>query len=77
LVPQDIGELHLLQINIHTGAPQLLGAGSRQIADFAGIGRRYHNNSLTIGAGPGQRPLDGRIVARPLQHLDTHIRGKR
>jgi chitin disaccharide deacetylase len=72
----NAAEIHFLQIDVHAGAAQLLGAGSVQVADFAGLGRRHHNDFLTLVAGLRQSPLDGGIVARAAQHLDADIGGE-
>jgi hypothetical protein len=77
LAPHDIGEIHLLQIDIHAGAAELFSAGSRQIADFAGIGRRHHDDFLILVAGLRERPLYCGIVAWAAQHLNADIGGKR
>jgi hypothetical protein len=37
--PRDAAEIYFLQIDVHTGAPQLLGTGSCQVAEFADVGR--------------------------------------
>jgi len=54
--PDDVGEINLKQIDVHPGAPQLLGAGSCQVAKFADIGRRHYNDFLTLVAGPPPGP---------------------
>src|ERR1700730_18016103 len=75
--PDDVGEINLQQIDVHPGAPQLLGAGSCQVAEFADIGRRHYNDFLTLVAGLRQGPLDSAIVAWTAQHLNADIAGER
>src|SRR6516225_2158055 len=69
--PEPAAGIHLLLIEVHAGAPQLLGTGSRQIADFADVGR--HDNFLALVAGLRQRPFGGGIVAPAPQHLDADV----
>ena len=75
--PDDAAEIHLLQIDVHAGAPQLLGADSRQVAELADIGRRHDDDLLAVVAGLGQGLLDRRVIARAAQHLDPDIGGER
>src|ERR1700730_1846589 len=75
--PHNAAEIHFLQIDVHAGAPQLLGTGSRQIAEFVDIGRRHDDNLLALVPGRRQRPLDRAVVARATQHFDADIAGQR
>jgi hypothetical protein len=73
----NVGEIQFLQIDIHAGAPQLLGTGSGQIAELADVSRRHHDDFLALIAGFHQSPLDGGIIARAAQLLDAGIGGER
>jgi hypothetical protein len=73
----NVGEIQFLQIDIHAGAPQLLGTGSGQIAELADVSRRHHDDFLALVAGFRQSPLDGGIIARAAQLLDAGIGGER
>src|SRR6516225_6965023 len=58
--PEPAAGVHVLLIDVHAGAAQLLGAGSRQIADLANVGRHKHGNFLTpvtVPAVATERPL--------------------
>jgi hypothetical protein len=72
-----VGHRERVPAALYPVAPQLLGAGSCQVAEFADIGRRHYNDFLILVAGLRQGPLDGGIVARAAQDLDADIAGER
>src|SRR6266446_4387778 len=71
--PHNAAEIHLLQIDIHSGSPQLLGPDSGQVAQFANVGRRHHDDFLALVPGRSQGLLYRLVVAGGADDLNPGI----
>jgi hypothetical protein len=70
-------QLHLVQIDIHAGAAQLVGPREPKRKDRLDIGWGDDNDRFAVITGTGQRLPDRRVIARPPQDFDPGIVGKR
>ncbi len=70
--PHNAAEVHFLLIDIHAGAPQLLGTRSRQVAEFADIGFYNHRGTCEQYIKEGWTRLSCRSFAANTVRLQLH-----